>query len=68
MSQSLQHHFLEAILLRAVERNARQPEIQQHVVDHGELLGIVAVVLSFTLIGRAMEEILDPRLRERGRG
>ena len=29
---------------------------------------IVAVVLSFTLIGRAMEEILDPRLRERGRG
>lgn len=31
-------------------------------------IGIVAVVLSFTLIGRAMEEILDPRLRERGRG
>jgi peptide/nickel transport system permease protein len=27
-------------------------------------LGIVIVVLSFTLIGRAIEEILDPRLRE----
>lgn len=28
-------------------------------------LGIVAVVLAFTLVGRALEEILDPRLRER---
>jgi peptide/nickel transport system permease protein len=28
-------------------------------------LGIVAVVLAFTLCGRALEEILDPRLRER---
>jgi peptide/nickel transport system permease protein len=28
-------------------------------------LGIVLVVLSFTLIGRALEEILDPRLRDR---
>ena len=28
-------------------------------------LGIVSVVLGFTLFGRAMEEILDPRLRER---
>jgi peptide/nickel transport system permease protein len=28
-------------------------------------LGIVLVVLAFTLFGRAMEEILDPRLRER---
>jgi peptide/nickel transport system permease protein len=28
-------------------------------------LGIVCVVLAFTLFGRAMEEILDPRLRER---
>ena len=28
-------------------------------------LGIVAVVLAFTLFGRALEEILDPRLRER---
>jgi peptide/nickel transport system permease protein len=27
--------------------------------------GIVCVVLAFTLFGRAMEEILDPRLRER---
>ena len=27
-------------------------------------LGIVAVVLAFTLFGRAMEEILDPRLRD----
>ena len=27
-------------------------------------VGIVIVVLSFTLIGRAIEEILDPRLRE----
>lgn len=27
-------------------------------------LGIVLVVLAFTLVGRAMEEILDPRLRE----
>jgi peptide/nickel transport system permease protein len=27
-------------------------------------IGIVIVVLSFTLIGRAIEEILDPRLRE----
>ncbi len=27
-------------------------------------LGIVAVVLAFTLIGTALEEILDPRLRE----
>ena len=28
-------------------------------------LGIVAVVLAFTMFGRALEEILDPRLRER---
>ncbi len=28
-------------------------------------LGIVVVVLAFTLCGRALEEILDPRLRER---
>ena len=28
-------------------------------------MGIVCVVLGFTLFGRAMEEILDPRLRER---
>jgi peptide/nickel transport system permease protein len=28
-------------------------------------IGIVAVVLAFTLVGRAIEEILDPRLRER---
>ena len=28
-------------------------------------VAIVLVVLSFTLIGRALEEILDPRLRER---
>jgi peptide/nickel transport system permease protein len=28
-------------------------------------LGIVAVVLAFTLCARALEEILDPRLRER---
>jgi peptide/nickel transport system permease protein len=28
-------------------------------------VGIVCVVLAFTLFGRAMEEILDPRLRER---
>ena len=28
-------------------------------------LGIVMVVLAFTLFGRALEEILDPRLRER---
>jgi len=27
-------------------------------------IGIVLVVLAFTLFGRAMEEILDPRLRE----
>lgn len=30
-------------------------------------LGIVAVVLAFTLFGRALEEILDPRLRTGGR-
>jgi peptide/nickel transport system permease protein len=30
-------------------------------------LGIVAVVLAFTLFGRALEEILDPRLRMGGR-
>ncbi|MEZ5215544.1 MAG: ABC transporter permease [Ilumatobacteraceae bacterium] len=30
-------------------------------------LGIVAVVLAFTLVGRALEEQLDPRLRERRR-
>jgi peptide/nickel transport system permease protein len=28
-------------------------------------LGILAVVLAFTMCGRALEEILDPRLRER---
>jgi peptide/nickel transport system permease protein len=28
-------------------------------------LGIVAVVLAFTMCGRALEEILDPRLRAR---
>ena len=31
-------------------------------------LGIMAVVLAFTLVGSALEEILDPRLRERRRG
>jgi peptide/nickel transport system permease protein len=31
-------------------------------------LGIVAVVLAFTLFGRGLEEILDPRLREAGAG
>ncbi len=31
-------------------------------------LGIVAVVLAFTLFGRALEEILDPRLRDRKAG
>jgi peptide/nickel transport system permease protein len=30
-------------------------------------LGIMAVVLAFTLVGIALEEILDPRLRERRR-
>jgi peptide/nickel transport system permease protein len=30
-------------------------------------IGIVMVVLAFTLFGRAMEEILDPRLREQRR-
>ena len=30
-------------------------------------LGIMAVVLAFTLVGTALEEILDPRLRERRR-
>ena len=30
-------------------------------------LGIMLVVLAFTLCGQALEEILDPRLRERGR-
>lgn len=29
-------------------------------------LGIVAVVLAFTLLGRGLEEILDPRLRDEG--
>jgi peptide/nickel transport system permease protein len=29
-------------------------------------IGIVVVVLAFTMCGRALEEILDPRLRERG--
>ena len=28
-------------------------------------LGIMAVVLAFVLIGQALEQILDPRLRER---
>ena len=27
-------------------------------------LGILLVVLSFTLIGHALEEVLDPRLKE----
>jgi peptide/nickel transport system permease protein len=31
-------------------------------------VGIVAVVLAFTLFGRALEEILDPRLRDRRAG
>lgn len=30
-------------------------------------LGIVAVVLAFTLLGRGLEEVLDPRLRRGGR-
>ena len=29
-------------------------------------LGVLLVALSFTLIGTALEEILDPRLKERG--
>jgi peptide/nickel transport system permease protein len=31
-------------------------------------VGIVLVVLAFTLVGRAIEEIVDPRLRAQGRG
>ena len=29
-------------------------------------LGVLLVALSFMLIGTALEEILDPRLKERG--
>jgi peptide/nickel transport system permease protein len=31
-------------------------------------LAVVLVVLAFTLVGSAFDEILDPRLRSRGRG
>ncbi len=48
----LQHHRLEAILLRAVERHAGEAEIDQRVVHHGELLGIQ--LRGFVLAHRAV--------------
>ncbi|MET0973493.1 MAG: ABC transporter permease [Thermoleophilaceae bacterium] len=47
----------------AFEQGALTQEAWWWYVPPG--VGIVLVVLAFTLIGRALEEILDPRLRER---
>jgi peptide/nickel transport system permease protein len=51
------------MLEEAFEQGALTEEAWWWYVPPG--VGIVLVVLAFTLCGRALEEILDPRLRER---
>ena len=52
------------MLDNAFEAGAITQEAWWYFVPPG--LGILLVALSFTLIGTALEEILDPRLKERG--
>jgi peptide/nickel transport system permease protein len=52
------------MLDQAFEAGAISEEAWWYFVPPG--LGILLVALSFTLIGTALEEILDPRLKERG--
>ena len=52
------------MLDQAFEAGAISQQAWWYFVPPG--LGILAVALSFTLIGTALEEILDPRLKERG--
>ena len=43
-------------------------DIARRLMKHSDLaaaIGIVAVVLAFTLCGQALEEILNPRLRDK---
>ena len=51
------------MLEEAFEQGALTEEAWWWYVPPG--VCIVLVVLAFTLVGRALEEILDPRLRER---
>ncbi len=50
------------MLSDAFEAGAVTVEAWWYIVPPG--LGIMAVVLAFTLVGQALEEILDPRLRD----
>ena len=50
------------MLSEAFEQSAVTVEAWWYIVPPG--LGIMAVVLAFTLVGQALEEILDPRLRD----
>jgi peptide/nickel transport system permease protein len=52
------------MLDQAFEQGAITQEAWWYFVPPG--LGVLLVALSFTLIGTALEEILDPRLKERG--
>ena len=52
------------MLDQAFEQGAITQQAWWYFVPPG--LGVLLVALSFTLIGTALEEILDPRLKERG--
>jgi peptide/nickel transport system permease protein len=52
------------MLDQAFEAGAITQEAWWYFIPPG--LGVLLVALSFTLIGTALEEILDPRLKERG--
>jgi peptide/nickel transport system permease protein len=52
------------MLDQAFQGGAITEEAWWYVIPPG--IGILLVALSFTLIGTALEEILDPRLKERG--
>jgi peptide/nickel transport system permease protein len=51
------------MLEEAFETGALSQEAWWYYIPPG--LAVLAVVLAFTLIGRALEAVLDPRLRER---
>ena len=38
--RQLEHHGLEALLLRAGQRDAGEAEIEQRMLEHGALLGV----------------------------
>ena len=51
------------MLRRAFQAGAITQQAWWYYVPPG--IGILLVVLAFTLVGQALEEVLDPRLRDR---